>query len=155
MKTLVVCYSRKGTTAKVADAIAQGLGASTERIIDKKDRSGIFRYLGAGRDATRERPADIEEPKNDPATFDLVVIGTPIWNARMSTPILAYLKRYAGKFHKVAFFISCGGRYKDTLDKMAIASGKQPVATLILLKKEVDSNAHLPKVRDFVGKLQG
>jgi menaquinone-dependent protoporphyrinogen IX oxidase len=154
MKTLVVCYSRKGTTAKVADAVAVGLGAVTERIIDKKDRGGLFGYLGAGRDATRERPADIEEPRNDPAAFELVVVGTPIWNARMSTPILSYLKRYAGKFQKVAFFISCGGRYKDTLDKMAIAAGKQPVATLVILKREVVRNEHLPKVRDFVGKLQ-
>jgi len=155
MKTLVVYYSRKGHTAQVAEQIARELGADTESITDKKKRSGIFGWLGAGKDATREIPADIEEPKKDPAGYDLVVVGTPVWAHRMSTPALAYLKRYSGKFPSVAFFINCGGNYRQTLETMATLAGKAPVATLVVLDKQMGRGEHVAKINEFTGKLKG
>lgn len=78
MKTLVAYYSRTGTTRRVGEAISELLKCDIENIVDKKSRAGVLGYLAAGRDATMKRLTEIESPKFDPATYDLVVVGTPI-----------------------------------------------------------------------------
>ena len=153
MKALVVYYSRTGHAAQVAEQLAKELGADTERLVDKTKRNGPLGWLRSGRDATREIPADIEEPKRDPAGYDLVVIGTSIWNHRMSTPVLAYLTRFSAKLPAVAFFITCYGNYQQTLETMARLAGRAPNATLIVLDKELKRGEHAAKLREFVAKL--
>jgi len=46
-----------------------------------------------GRDAFLGREADIREPLKDPAGYDLVTVGTPVWSWSLSTPVRAYLAR--------------------------------------------------------------
>jgi len=152
-RALVVYYSRKGHVARVAEAIAQELGADTERLVDKTKRSGILGLLSCGRDASREIPADIEEPQKDPAAYDLVVVGTPVWNAHMSTPVLAYLKKHSGRLPRTAFFMTCFGRYKQTFETMGAVAGKTPLATMVVLNNELARGRHRAKVREFVAKL--
>ena len=41
-KTLVLYYSRTGTTKKLATFIGDVLGADVEEIIDTKNRSGVM-----------------------------------------------------------------------------------------------------------------
>ncbi len=78
-KALVVFFSRTGKVRRVAEAIAAELGADVEEIVDTRDRRGPFGLLSAARDAMLRRTARIEEPAHDPADYDLVVIGTPVW----------------------------------------------------------------------------
>jgi len=155
MRTLVVHYSRTGHAAQVAGQIAKELGADTELIVDKMKHGGILGWLRAGKDATREIPADIAEPQKDPAGYELVVIGTPIWAHRMSTPVLAYLKRFSGKLPAVAFFLTCSGNYQRTLETMAVLAGKSPKATLVVFERELKRGEHAAKLQEFVGKLKG
>ena len=86
MKALVVYYSRSGVTRKVAQALAAALGAEIEEIVDTKDRSGAGGWLKAGADASLKRLTAIQPMTKDPAGYDLVVIGTPVWGWTM-TPI--------------------------------------------------------------------
>ena len=51
MKTLVVFYSRTGTTKKVGENIAKILKCDSEEIFDTKDRMGVVGYMQAGKDA--------------------------------------------------------------------------------------------------------
>jgi len=154
VKTLVVYYSRKGHTAELAGQIAKELGAETEVISDKKDRGGLFGWLGAGKDSTRDIPADIEAPKCGPAGYGLVVVGTPIWAGKISTPARAYLRKYAGKFPELAFFISCSGDNEGMFEYMTSLAGKAPKATLFVPNGEQKKGAHGAKVQEFVGKLK-
>jgi len=73
-KVLVVCYSRTGHTKKIAELIAAALKADVEVLVDKKDRSGASGYMGGGREAMKEIPAEIESVVKDPAQYDLVVL---------------------------------------------------------------------------------
>jgi len=154
MRTLVVFYSRKGHTAELAEQIAKELGAETEVIIDKKKRGGLFGWLSAGKESMKDISANIDETKRDPAGYELVVVGTPIWAGRISTPARAYLRRYAGKFPDVAFFISCAGDNKGMFEDMASLAGKAPKATLFVPNKEQKSGRHVAKVNEFVEKLR-
>ena len=91
MKTLVVYYSRTGTTKKVAETISSMIESDIERIIDTKKRAGPFGGLAAAKDAILKRLTKIEATKNDPSDYDLVIIGTPIWVGAMSAPIRSYI----------------------------------------------------------------
>lgn len=77
MKTLLVYYSRSGHTAKIAQELADALECDIEEIIDTKNRSGIIGWLRSGRDAMNQSLTLLKDPVNDPADYDLLVIGTP------------------------------------------------------------------------------
>ena len=79
MKTLVVYYSRTNTTKFLASAIARGLGADVEVLIDAKKRLGPrpIRYLIEDMDARRRKLTNIQVQKS-PQDYDLIVIGTPL-----------------------------------------------------------------------------
>jgi len=89
MKTLVAFYSRDGHTKRVAEIIANALNAELDEIVDKKPRKGFLGFLRAGYDATRRKTTEISFTKN-PTDYDIVVIGTPVWNSRV-TPAISNL----------------------------------------------------------------
>ncbi len=154
MNALVAYYSRTGNTKKVAEKLAFLLKCPAEEIHDTKNRKGFFGWLSAGKSATRKELTTLEKVSNDPASFDIVVIGTPMWNRAMSTPIRTYLTQYKDSFKNVAFF--CTHEYTEgsPFEEMASLCGKTPVATLILhSKKEVKGDEYIKKAEEFVDRL--
>ena len=89
-KTLVVYYSRTNHTHKIAELIAQGVGANIERIFDAESREGAFGYLRSGREAMLQRPGGIQPVKEDPSDYDLTIIGSPVWSWSLSPPMRSY-----------------------------------------------------------------
>ena len=45
LRTLVVYYSRSGTTRKIAEALSEALNANIEEIVEANDRAGFFGYV--------------------------------------------------------------------------------------------------------------
>jgi len=78
-KVLVVYYSRTGATRRLAEALANALQADIEPITDRENRSGIFGYLRSVAESLQKRGASITPMNTDPASYDLVVVGTPVW----------------------------------------------------------------------------
>ena len=153
MKTLVVYYSRTGTTKKVAEEIRVKLGCDIEEIIDTKDRSGIVGYLKSGRDAMYKHLTEIKPQIKNPADYDLVIIGTPVWAWNISTPIRTYLTENKDKLKNVAFFATQGGAGADSAFRaMTDVCGKAPMATLALMTKQVRQNAGVALMQDFINK---
>jgi len=96
-----------------------------------------------------------ETVKNDPAIYDIVVIGTPIWNHTLSTPVRTCISQYKGSFKKVAFFCTVGSTKDSAFDEMESLCGKKPVATLRLRgEQEVKSDSYVEKTEDFVSKIK-
>ncbi len=152
-KVLVVYYSRTGTTRAVAEAVAAELGADTEEIVDRKDRAGVLGGLAAGKDAMLKKPTEINEPKRAPASYDLVLIGTPVWAWTMCPAVRAYLTQFKDRFRRVGFFLTTGGTGADrTFRHMQEICGKAPVAELALTAGEVKRSAYLDKVKAFAAK---
>ena len=137
MKPLVVFFSRSGNTKRAAEAIASALKAETEQIWDKKKRSGPFGFFSAGKDAATGKTTKIEPTKNNPSSFGLVVVGTPIWAGNMAPAVRAFLEQNRGKFKKVAFFCTAGGGTSgNAFGEMSKLLGLKPVSTLELSDKE-------------------
>jgi len=137
MKTLVVFYSRSGTTKRVAQEVAKALNADIDELIDKKSRKGILGFLRAGYDATRGKTTEIEFEK-DPYDYDLVIVGTPIWNGRVTPAIRTYLLWNREKIKNAAFFSTCAGRPGKCPEQMEELWGKKPILRKVLIRKRLD-----------------
>ena len=154
MKTLIVFYSRSGITRKVAEEIKQNLDCNIEELIDKTDRSGSLGYIRSLINAFRNSTADLEEIKNDPAEYELIIIGTPVWAMKMSTPIRTYIKQNNSKFNNVAFFATASGNnFEGTFNEMKELIGT-PIAEIGFQTKEVNDGTYKPIVAGFAGKIK-
>jgi flavodoxin len=108
MKTLIAYYSRTGNTARVAKDLAVQLGADLEEIIDQKNRSGLWGWLVAGRDGMKKRLTKISDSVHNPADYDLVILGSPVWGWDMVPAVRTYLDKGKGSFKEMALFVTSG-----------------------------------------------
>jgi flavodoxin len=154
MKILVVYYSRTGTTKKMAEAIASKLGAEIEEIKDTINRSGIKGYAISGRDAMKRKLTKLESIKLNPADYDLVIVGTPIWAWNVSVPIRTYLNEQKDKFKQTAFFCTMGGTGDEkAFSEMEGIVGKKPKAVLSVLTREAAKGDYSKKLDNFLNEL--
>lgn len=152
-RILVIDYSRSGNTHKVAQAIARASGADLEQIRDARPRRGLWGWIRSAREAMKAIPGDIRPPRRDPANYDLVVLGSPVWASHVSSPMRAYLDRSAGNLPQVALFVTEGGSGgPKALAEMSALAGQQPLATLELREKELGDLRS--KLERFVERVQ-
>jgi hypothetical protein len=153
--TLVVCYSRTGTTRKLAEAIAKTLDADLGQIGDRKSRRGPVGFVTGGKDAFLKRLTEIDEPEQSPADYERVLIGTPVWASTMAPAIRTWLTRHRDELSEVAFFLTTGGSGIDrTFTAMAELAGRSPVATLGLRTGAVRKDQHGDPVAAFAASIQ-
>ena len=161
MKALVIYYSWTGNTRKIADGIAKALAPRAEVDVEElKERvtrkMGFFGFLAAGRDASLKRKTAIMPVKAPLASYDVVIVGTPVWAWGVSSPVRTFLNANAKDAAKVAFFLTTGGQgIEKTFRKMQALCGKAPLATLGFTEKELkgDAGAVAAKVKAFAEKL--
>jgi flavodoxin len=154
MKALVVYYSRSGVTKKVGEAIAAALKCDAEEIVDTRDRSGALGYANAGKDAMFKRMTDIKPLQHNPAQYNVVIIGTPVWAWTMTPAVRTLITNYKPHLKNVAFFCTQGGSGNEgTFQAMDRLCDQRPLATLMLLQKEV-SGDFAAKIDGFVGALK-
>lgn len=154
-RALVVYYSRTGTTQTVAHALQEELGCKIDRIADTKPRRGVFGYVRSALDALLGRPTALRPMSTEPRDYELVVIGTPVWNMSLSAPVRAYLAANRDRFRRVAFFCTCGGAGSSrVLRQMKDLCQQTPLSTLVLTEKEVEDGEITAKVRSFAAALR-
>ncbi len=155
MRALVVYYSRDGHTKAVAQEIAGQLGSEIEEIVDLTNRRGFVNWFLAGRDAFKKRLTEIGPVKSDPAQYDLVVIGTPVWAWNMAPAVRTYLTQNKEKIKTAAFFGTQGGSGgQKAFGYMAEILGLKPKAILELNSKELAGAERETKIAEFVSRLR-
>jgi len=151
---LIVYYSRSGTTAKVARALAQACGADLEEIHDVRPRGGVAGYLRSAWQALRKAPAPIAAPQHRPADYPFIVLGTPVWAGKMSAPMRSYILQQREHFRRVGLFCTMGGSGgQDVLTAMAELCNKLPVASMSLQHGDVLAERHAQAMADFSNEL--
>jgi flavodoxin len=154
-KPLVAYFSWTGHTRQIAEAVAVELGADVERVCEARPRKGWLAYFRSAWEALRDRPAPIKVIEKDPYAYDLVVLGTPVWAGRMSSPIHAYVAQERHKFARIALFCTEGGANGEkALAQIAQLCGKEPAATLVVTERDLTSGAYGQKVADFTKALK-
>lgn len=155
MSSLVVYYSRKGTTRKIGELISNEAEWEFEEIIDIKKRKGFIGFLKSGKDATFKKLADIKEIQKNPELFDLIILGTPIWNRRMTPAIRTYITEFKNQIKDVAFFCTEGGSGgQKTFDSMENLCEKTPISTLEITKNDIKNGDHKDKIKKFIQDLK-
>lgn len=154
-RVLVVHYSRTGNTTTVAERLERAFDGEIEPLVDRTDRSGFFGWLRSAFEAVRRHPANVVQPACDPADYDLVVIGSPVWASSLSSPVRAYLDHDRWRFNRVAFFVTCSGTgARQALQQMEEAAGKRPIATLVVRENEIASGTYIPAVEEFARRVR-
>ena len=156
MKSLIVYYSRTGTTKKVADKLADKLKADKEEIIDFKNRKGAVGYIIGGKDAMTKKLTKINELKKNPENYDLLIIGTPVWAFTMAPAIRTFLIKIKDYNKKIALFFTAGSSgMKKTLTQMKELLPKSKLtATLALTTSEVVNKGYDKKLDIFIKNLK-
>jgi menaquinone-dependent protoporphyrinogen IX oxidase len=154
-KILVILYSRTGTTRRMAAALAAKLGGSVEEILEARGRDGFLGYCRSVIEARRKTSPDILPAKNDPASFDLVVIGTPIWGWSVSSPVRAYLTANKARLPAIAFFCTCGGAGAEAaFTQMQDIVGKAPRATCVITARDLAAGGEEKLLANFAAALR-
>ena len=128
MDTLVVYYSRSGSTRIVAAALARGVGGTLRELVDANARTNLF---GAAMAALFRRPARLVNPNYDVSGYETVVIMTPIW-AGNPTPAANTFLRTVDLTGKRVLIVALGesGENLSTssrLEQMTRARGGQVI----------------------------
>ena len=155
MRALVVYYSLSGTTRVLAEALAKELAADIEEIRCTRYRPGPWVFVKGVFDSLAGRMPPIERPTHAPTTYDLIVIGGPIWASHPAPPVHAYLQHEAGRFSNAAFFLTHGGSSPEkALGEMETLGGVAPKATLVVRESDVKSGRFSSAVSSFAATLR-
>lgn len=152
MKTLVAYYSKTGNTERLAKEIASKLGADIEKIADKKSRKGILGFISGGRDAMKKQTTEIEATAKNPADYDLIVIGTPVWASDMTPAIRTYIDKNKGSLREWAFFVtSVNTEPEKMVAEIEGIIGKKSIASVGLNSQELKKEeVYNKKITEFI-----
>ncbi|MFH0816187.1 MAG: flavodoxin [Methanobacteriota archaeon] len=154
MNALVVYYSRTGMTKIVAETVRALLQCDAEELKDTKKRKGLVGYMRSGREVMEKGTTTLEPTSRDPADYDLVIVGTPVWVYTMSTPVKAWLEQNEAKIKKLAVFCTCGSDPGHTIEDVEAACGLVAGAKLVVLARIAKRAMHVEETTEFVRKLQ-
>jgi flavodoxin len=95
-ETLIIYYSRTGKTKLICETLQKHLNADLLEIKDLKEREGTWGYLTAAFDAILNRHTPIEPEKIDFSPYQAIIVASPVWNWKISTPVHTFFD--ANKF---------------------------------------------------------
>lgn len=134
MKTLFIYYSRSGNGDCVAEAFA-ARGAAVRKVTPVKELPvSLFPcMMKGGFLATIGYKAKLRDFDTSLEGFDHVVIGSPVWNGRLSCPINTVLATLDLSGVKVDFVLYAGGGSAPKAEKRL--KKEYPNAKVVVLKE--------------------
>lgn len=156
-KKLVAYFSASGVTAKVADMLADAVGADIYEIrpevpyskadlnwMNKKSRSSIEMNDKTIRPAIADRDAQIDQ-------YDTIFLGFPIWWYVAPTIINTFLESYDFAGKKVILFATSGGsKFGKTVEELKISV---PASCEIIEGKLLNGKQTIPSIRTWTESL--
>ena len=120
MKTAVVFYSLSGNCALIAQEIKAGLGADLLRLHteDEKPRGRFAKFFWGIGVMLGIKKAPLKPYTFNPSTYDLIIIGAPVWAGSPARPIRAFLAETGITGKKVALFVCHNGGAGKAMEKL-------------------------------------
>jgi hypothetical protein len=151
MRSVVVVYSRSGNTLKVAQALADRLGAEIVEIDCGRRYDGPFGFLRGVIDSVMRRSPPIEVAEAAAGPYDLTVVAAPIWAGRAAAPLMAFLARRPKGAGRVALLLTHGGSDPcNVFDEVERQVGTPLVARLAIREADVKGNRFAAGLAEFV-----
>ena len=156
-KKLVAYFSASGKTAKVADMLADAVGADIYEIrpevpyskadlnwMNKKSRSSVEMNDKAFRPAIADKNAKIDQ-------YDTIFLGFPIWWYVAPTIINTFLEGYDFSGKKVILFATSGSSgFGKTVEELKVSV---PASCEIIEGKLLNGKQTIPKIREWTETL--
>lgn len=156
-RKLVAYFSASGVTAKVADMLADAVGADIYEIqptvpytkadlnwMDKKSRSSIEMNDKTIRPAIADKDAQIDQYKT-------IFLGFPIWWYVAPTIINTFLESYDFSGKKIILFATSGGsKFGKTVEELKVSV---PASCEIVEGKLLNGKQTIPTIRAWTETL--
>ena len=145
MKTLFIYYSHFGNGELISEEFNKK-GIEIRRVFRKKKLpKGFFRLMMKGGFLASIKHKDkLENYDMDISSYDHIIIGSPIWNGRICSPINTVLKYIDLTNKKITFlFYSGSGEGKKALKRV---NKEYKDAEVIFLKEPKKYNEELAKL---------
>ncbi len=153
-KTLIAYHSRTGNTRRVARILANRLNADLDEIQIVQPLEGRIGYAMCAIEAMAGLAPALRPARKDPADYDLIVVGTPVWFWSLASPVRSWLERHPLVGRRFGFFCTMGGSGASCVfSTMTQLAGDAPVATLALTDHEIGAAA-TAKLDGFVRALR-
>ena len=148
MQKLFIYYSLSGNGDAVADKLKEQ-GYEIRRVEPKKQppKKFFFQILTGGFNAGRKYREPLKDYDTDVSAFDEIVIGSPVWNGRLSCPINTVLAETALQDKKVTFLLYSGSGEAAKAEKQIRAI--LPDAAIIHLKEPKKNPETLEKLAEL------
>ena len=145
MKRLFLYYSLSGTGDVVANKFKEkGFDIRKVETVKGLPKVFFFAMMSGGFQAGIKKKAKLKEFDQDLSAYDEVVIGSPIWNARITPAINTVLASLNFSNKLVSFvFYSGSGTGKHAVKRI---NKEFPNAKIILLKQPKDYPDELNKI---------
>ena len=156
-KKLVAYFSASGVTAKVADMLADAVGADIYEIrpevpytkadlnwMNKKSRSSVEMNDKSFRPAIADTDAKIDQ-------YDTIFLGFPIWWYVAPTIINTFLESYDFAGKKIILFATSGSSgFGKTVEELKVSV---PASCEIIEGKLLNGKQTIPKIREWTETL--
>ena len=156
-RKLVAYFSATGTTAKVAETLADAIGANLYEIepavpytqadlnwMDKQSRSTIEMNDKTIRPAIAEKDAHVED-------YDTIFVGFPIWWYVAPTIINTFLEKYDFSGKKIVLFATSGGSgFGKTVEELKVSV---PASCQIVEGRLLNGKQTIPTIREWTESL--
>jgi flavodoxin len=155
-KPLIVFYSLTGKNKIISDEVKKQLGADIAELKTVSDRSGIWGFVVSGYENIFDKETDLQPLAVDIAAHNPIIICTPVWMQKLSSPARTFLKNPALKGKDIYIFASFNGHWAEDKEaeqlKNLTGAGLtvKGISRMVLgkkneaeIRKEVD--AHLQK----------
>ena len=107
-KPIIVYYSRSGKTRMVANVLVDQLSCEIAEIKSTVKRTG-FGIITCVLDQLPNRDAQIEPLKKDVRGYNPIIVASPIWLGKLSSPARAFIKQVGIKGKEVYIFLTYNG----------------------------------------------
>ena len=145
MKKIFIYYSLNGNGDLVADVLREQ-GVTIRKIKPKKElpKSITGQIFIGGFLAMINHKSKLVDFDKDISKYDEIIIGSPIWNARFSSPINTVLSLLDLKDKKVSFILYSGSG--ESPKATNLIKEKYPKSTIYDLKSPKDNIKELDKL---------
>ena len=152
-KKLVAYFSASGVTAKVADMLADAVGADIYEIrpevpYTKADLNWMDKTIEMNDKASRPAVAD-KDAKID--QYDTIFLGFPIWWFRAPSIINTFLESYDFSGKKIILFATSGSSgFGKTVEELKVSV---PASCEIIEGKLLNGKQTIPSIREWTEAL--
>ncbi len=154
MKSLVIYYTRTGTTRMIAEEIASEIGADIEEIVDKKKRSGFLGWFASGRDGLKRKLTKIKPIESKIEEYGAIIIGTPVWAGNMAPSVRTFLTENILKNKKAALFCTMrSNNPSKTFHDMRKIIKAKVIAEIGFSWKDIKNRMYKQKLKEFIDNI--